>query len=170
MRKVLWILFWKPGTFFSPWTAGKFSRLEPSVGPEKASSFWGRSGSGKSVLLSLKPAFWRRKKGAWRLGGSIWPRLPRKRYRACERRWDLSSEDAALISNMSIFDNVALPLRYHTRLGEPEVQARVSEKMALFEVDRRYDRSIPAQISLGMRKRAALARALVLRTRVSFPG
>jgi phospholipid/cholesterol/gamma-HCH transport system ATP-binding protein len=77
-------------------------------------------------------------------------------------------QDAALISNMSIFDNVALPLWYHTRLGEPEVQTRVSEKMALFEVDRRYDRSIPAQISLGLRKRAALARALVLEPELLF--
>jgi phospholipid/cholesterol/gamma-HCH transport system ATP-binding protein len=77
-------------------------------------------------------------------------------------------QDAALISNMSIFDNVALPLRYHTRLRETEVQARVAEKMALFEVDRRYDRSIPAQISLGMRKRAALARALVLEPELLF--
>jgi phospholipid/cholesterol/gamma-HCH transport system ATP-binding protein len=77
-------------------------------------------------------------------------------------------QDAALLSNMSILDNLALPLRYHTRLGEPEVQGRVSEKMALFEVDRGYDRSIPARISLGMRKRAALARALVLEPELLF--
>jgi len=77
-------------------------------------------------------------------------------------------QEAALISNMSIYDNIALPLRYHTGLKEAEIQARVAEKMALFEVDRQYDRSIPAQLSLGMRKRAALARALVLEPQLLF--
>jgi phospholipid/cholesterol/gamma-HCH transport system ATP-binding protein len=71
-------------------------------------------------------------------------------------------QDAALISNMSVYDNVALPLRYHTKLSEREVQSRVAGKMALFEVDRKSDHLIPAQVSLGMRKRVALARALVL--------
>ena len=77
-------------------------------------------------------------------------------------------QEAALISNMSIYDNIALPLRYHTGLKEAEIQAQVAEKMALFEVDRQYDRSIPAQLSLGMRKRAALARALVLEPQLLF--
>ena len=48
-----------------------------------------------------------------------------------------------------------------------EMQAEL-EKMALFEMDRKYDRSIPAHISLGMRKRAALARALVLEPDLLF--
>jgi phospholipid/cholesterol/gamma-HCH transport system ATP-binding protein len=77
-------------------------------------------------------------------------------------------QDAALISNMSILDNVALPLRYHTDLKESEIQGRIAEVMGLFEVDRQLDRSLPAQIGLEMRKRVAFARALVLKPSLMF--
>ena len=71
-------------------------------------------------------------------------------------------QNSALISNMAIYDNVALPLRYHKKGSETEVRARVEEKMALFGVDQNFYRSIPAQLSLEMHKRAALARAFIL--------
>ena len=128
----------------------------------------GESGSGKSVLLKLCSGLFSPANGRVEIAGINLATASKEISQAVRIKMGFVFQEAALISNMSIYDNVALPLRYHTRLKEAEVQARVAEKMALFEVDRQYDRSIPAQLSLGMRKRAALARALVLEPELLF--
>jgi len=128
----------------------------------------GASGSGKSILLKLLGGLLTPEKGKVEIEGIDLAVASREALEAIWVKMGFVFQDAALISNMSIFDNVALPLRYHTDLPEPEVKAHVSEKMDLCEVDRRYDRSIPAQLSLGMRKRAALSRALVLEPELLF--
>ena len=145
-----------------------FQGLNLRLGRGESYIILGASGSGKSVLLKLLSGLLAPKKGSVEIGGIDLATASKEVLQGLRAKMGFVFQDAALISNMSIFDNVALPLRYHTRLGEPEVQTRVSEKMALFEVDRRYDRSIPAQISLGMRKRVALARALVLEPELLF--
>jgi phospholipid/cholesterol/gamma-HCH transport system ATP-binding protein len=128
----------------------------------------GASGSGKSVLLKLLSGLLLPEKGRVEIEGIDLAAASKETLETLRLKMGFVFQDAALISNMSTFDNVALPLRYHTGLEEPEIQAQVSEKMDLFEVDRKYDRSIPAQLSLGMRKRAALARALVLEPEILF--
>jgi len=122
----------------------------------------GASGSGKSLLLKILGGLRVPENGSVEIEGIDLSTASRETMDALRAKMGFVFQDAALISNMSIYDNVALPLRYHTRLGEAEVQARVSEKMTLLEVDRKFDRSIPALLSLEMRKRTALARALVL--------
>jgi phospholipid/cholesterol/gamma-HCH transport system ATP-binding protein len=128
----------------------------------------GASGSGKSVLLKLLSGLLSPEKGKVEIEGIDLAAASEEALEAIWVKMGFVFQDAALISNMSIFDNVALPLRYHTDLPESEVKAQVSEKMDLCEVDRKYDRSIPAQLSLGMRKRAALGRALVLEPELLF--
>lgn len=128
----------------------------------------GASGSGKSVLLKLFSGLFPPAQGRVEIEGINLATASKEALQAMRIKMGFIFQEAALISNMSIYDNIALPLRYHTGLKEAEVQARVAEKMALFEVDRQYDRSIPAQLSLGMRKRAALARALVLEPKLLF--
>jgi phospholipid/cholesterol/gamma-HCH transport system ATP-binding protein len=145
-----------------------FQGLNLRLGRGESYVILGASGSGKSVLLKLLSGLLSAKNGSVEIGGIDLATASKEALQGLRAKMGFVFQDAALISNMSIFDNVALPLRYHTRLGEGDVQARVSEKMALFEVDRRYDRSIPAQVSLGMRKRAALARALVLEPELLF--
>jgi len=128
----------------------------------------GASGSGKSILLKLLSGLLSPEKGRVEIEGTDLAVASREALEAIWMKMGFVFQDAALISNMSIFDNVALPLRYHTDLPESEVKAQVSKKMDLCEVDRKYDRSIPAQLSLGMRKRAALGRALVLEPELLF--
>ncbi len=122
----------------------------------------GGSGSGKSALLKLICGLLSPTKGVVRIGGMDLSGVSTEDLQGLRVKMGFVFQDAALISNMSLYDNVALPLRYHTRMKEEEIQARVGQMMNLFEVERQYDRSIPAQVSLGMRKRAALARALVM--------
>ncbi len=128
----------------------------------------GPSGSGKSVLLKLFSGLLPPAQGRVEIAGLNLATASKEALQGIRIKMGFIFQDAALISNMSIYDNIALPLRYHTRLTEAEVKARVDEKMALFEVDRQYDRSIPAQLSLGMRQRAAFARALVLEPPLLF--
>ncbi len=128
----------------------------------------GPSGSGKSMLLKLFSGLFPPSQGKVAIEGIDLATASKEDQRRIRRKMGFIFQDAALLSNMSIYDNIALPLRYHTRLTEAEVKARVDEKMARFEVDRQYDRSIPAQLSLGMRQRAALARALVLEPQLLF--
>ena len=128
----------------------------------------GASGSGKSVLLKLLNGLVFPQEGLIRVEGVNLAEASKEELRALRMKMAFVFQEAALISNMSILDNVALPLRYHTDLKESEVQRRIAEVMGLFEADRQFDRSLPAQISLEMRKRVALARALVLKPSLVF--
>jgi len=128
----------------------------------------GGSGSGKSVLLQLGSGLLSPTGGKVEIYGVNLATAAKETIQALRVKIGFVFQEAALISNMSIFDNIALPLRYHRGLKEPEVKDRVSEKMALFGVERQCDRLLPAQLSLGMRKRAALARALILDPELLF--
>ena len=69
-------------------------------------------------------------------------------------------QDGALFGSMDLFDNIAFPLREHTKKGEAEIRRIVLEKMEMVGLS--GPRKLPGEISGGMRKRAGLARALVL--------
>jgi len=122
----------------------------------------GGSGSGKSLLLRICAGLIYPDQGSVTLGGVDLKTASKGEVQDLRARIGFVFQDSALISNMAIYDNVALPLRYHKKWTEAEMRARVEEKMDLFGVDRSLDWSIPALLSLEMRKRAALARALVL--------
>ena len=70
-------------------------------------------------------------------------------------------QDGALFGSMNLYDNVAFPLREHTRKSESEIRRIVAEKMDMVGLAG-AERKLPGEISGGMRKRAGLARALVL--------
>jgi len=100
--------------------------------------------------------------GSVRIAGIDLAAASRKTLRDLRLRLGVVFQEGALLNNMSIYDNIALPLRYHTNLPEREVGGRVEKVMGLFEIHRENDRAIPAQVSTGVRRRAAFARALIL--------
>jgi len=122
----------------------------------------GGSGSGKSLLLRLCAGLIFPREGRVTLGGTDLKAAPKEEIQKLRARIGFVFQDSALISNMAIYDNIALPLRYHKKGTEEEVRARVGEMMGLFGVDRSCEWSLPSALSLEMRKRAALARAFVL--------
>jgi phospholipid/cholesterol/gamma-HCH transport system ATP-binding protein len=73
-------------------------------------------------------------------------------------------QNAALFDSISVGENVAFPLRRHTRLSDAEIRAKVREKLAAVGLEKETDR-MPGALSGGMRKRAGLARALALEPR-----
>ncbi len=70
-------------------------------------------------------------------------------------------QDGALFGSMSLYDNIAFPLREHTKKSEREIADIVNEKMEMVGLAG-SEKKLPGEISGGMRKRAGLARALVL--------
>ncbi|MGH7266462.1 MAG: ABC transporter ATP-binding protein [Candidatus Rokuibacteriota bacterium] len=124
-------------------------------------SVLGGSGSGKTVLLRLSAGLIKPDRGRIEVLGVEVSALAEEDLLPLRRRMGFVFQGAALFDSLSVFENVAYPLREHTRLPEREVAARVHEKLALVGL-RDVDEKLPAELSGGMRKRVGIARALVL--------
>ena len=125
----------------------------------------GPSGTGKSVLLRHFVGLLRPDRGDVLVEGRSVPRLREEELLALRRNMGMLFQDGALFSSMNLFDNVAFPLRQHTRMGEGEVRDIVMarlEEVGLAGAERK----MPNELSGGMRKRAGFARALVLEPRI----
>lgn len=121
----------------------------------------GRSGAGKSVLLKiivglLKPDT-----------GSVWidqeeiTNLELDELNRVRKKIGFLFQYSALFDSLSVAENVAFPLRRHTRMKESEISERVQHLLSLVDVEQATEQ-LPSEISGGMRKRVALARALAL--------
>jgi phospholipid/cholesterol/gamma-HCH transport system ATP-binding protein len=125
----------------------------------------GPSGTGKSVLLRHFVGLLRPDRGDVIVEGRSVPRLGEDELLALRRDMGMLFQDGALFSSMNLFDNVAFPLRQHTRKSEREVREIVMarlEEVGLAGAERK----MPNELSGGMRKRAGFARALVLEPRI----
>jgi len=128
---------------------------------------FGPSGCGKSTLLKICAGIFSPQKGRVLIGGIDISQASRTELLALRRNMGFLFQDVALIANMSIFDNVAFPLRYHTDLDETEIREKVIELLKLVGVVE-YQDSLPAPLSLGLKKRVGVARALVLDPNLLF--
>ena len=127
----------------------------------------GRSGGGKSVLLRHILGLLRPDRGEVRLDGTDLGRLSGRALDRLRERFGVVFQGGALFDSLTVFDNVAFPLREKTRLDAAAIAARVEEALAqvgLADMGHKY----PAEISGGMRKRVAIARALVTEPRIVF--
>ncbi len=121
----------------------------------------GPSGTGKSVLLKTLVGLLRPDSGSIVIEGQDICRLRERKLYEVRRLFGVLFQDGALFGSMNLYDNVAFPLREHTRKSEKEIRAIVLEKMDLVGLVGAEDK-LPGELSGGMRKRAGLARALVL--------
>ncbi|MEZ5990078.1 MAG: ATP-binding cassette domain-containing protein [Planctomycetota bacterium] len=120
----------------------------------------GGSGGGKSVTLKHIIGVIRPDSGSVLVEGRSVPHLGRDELMALRKDMGYLFQSGALINWLSVFENVALPLREHWKLSEYEVRQKVLEVLALVEMEHAKDQ-LPDSISGGMKKRAGLARALV---------
>ncbi|GGV24752.1 hypothetical protein GCM10010182_54220 [Actinomadura cremea] len=125
------------------------------------SALLGPSGTGKSVFLKNLVGLLRPDRGHVYVGGGDVPRLRERDLYRMRRTFGVLFQDGALFGSMNIFDNIAFPLREHTRKGEAEIRGIVLEKMEMVGLAGAGGK-LPGEISGGMKKRAGLARALVL--------
>jgi len=120
----------------------------------------GGSGAGKSTLLRLIGGLARPDAGSIRVAGQDIARLSHQELFMLRERVGMLFQGGALLDSMTIFDNVALPLREHTALSAADIEAEVARRLTavgLHDVEELY----PRQLSGGMGRRAALARAVV---------
>ena len=128
----------------------------------------GGSGTGKSVLLKEMIGLLRPTAGRVRmLGTDVW-RAGSEEMSALRRRFGMLFQDGALFSSLTVAENIAVPLREHTQIDEATIAALVGLKLALVGLERDTARKSPAELSGGMRKRVALARALALEPEILF--
>jgi phospholipid/cholesterol/gamma-HCH transport system ATP-binding protein len=128
----------------------------------------GGSGTGKSVLLREIIGLVRPTAGRIELlGARIWE-CGEEALNDVRRRFGMLFQDGALFSSLTVAENVAVPFREHTALEGGMVAALVSAKIALVGLPAEAAAKMPSQLSGGMRKRAALARALALEPEILF--
>ncbi len=120
----------------------------------------GGSGTGKTVLLRLIAGLIRPDAGQIRVFGRNIEHLTEEELLPIRRRMGYVFQGAALFDSLSVYENVAYPLREHTSLREPEIEARVMRNLALVGLGREVLPLLPAELSGGMKKRVGIARAL----------
>jgi phospholipid/cholesterol/gamma-HCH transport system ATP-binding protein len=121
----------------------------------------GRSGTGKSVTLRHIIGLVAPDSGRVFVEGQDVTSLDRRGLASVRKRMGFLFQNAALFDSMTVRENVAFPLRRHTKLSEPEMFERVRARLAAVGLERDMDK-MPSELSGGMRKRVGLARAMVL--------
>jgi phospholipid/cholesterol/gamma-HCH transport system ATP-binding protein len=127
----------------------------------------GGSGSGKSVILKHVSGLLRPDRGRVLIDGTDITSLRRAELEQMRSRFGFLFQSGALFSSLNVFDNVAFPLREKTKLEEAKIREKVIsvlDQVGLKEAEQKY----PAQLSGGMIKRTALARALVRTPEIMF--
>jgi len=124
----------------------------------------GGSGSGKSVLLKHMNGLLRPDTGSVEVEGTRLESLDEDGLVPVRRRVSMLFQQGALFDSLTVGDNVAFPLREHRMLAEDAIPARVAEVLAMVGLEG-TEHVMPSELSGGMRKRAALARSLVLEPR-----
>ena len=120
----------------------------------------GSSGSGKSTVLRLIAGLVRPSGGRVVVDGDDVSRLSERQLGAVRRKLGMMFQGGALLDSMTVFDNLAFPLREHTAMAEAEIADTVHERLAAVGLSD-VDGLLPGQLSGGMLRRVALARALI---------
>ncbi len=142
--------------------------LSLSVMPGEVVSLVGGSGSGKTTLLRQMLGLERPSRGSIRVFGVPLHASDPELLKRIRKRWGVLFQQGALYSALNVFDNIALPLRELHAFDEDFIRDMVMIKLDMVGIERRHAERLPADLSGGMVKRVALARALVLEPELLF--
>jgi len=132
-----------------------------SLPPGEVSVMLGPSGTGKTVFLKALVGLVRPDRGSVLVDGIDTASCPERELYQARKLFGVMFQDGALFGSLNLYDNIAFPLREHTKKTEAEIREIVHSKMEMVGLSGE-DHKFPGEISGGMRKRAGLARALVL--------
>lgn len=128
----------------------------------------GASGSGKSVLLRAIVGLKKPDQGRVEVYGEDVTGLQGDELRRVQTLWGIMFQDGALFSNLTVRENIMAPMREHTGLSRPFMRQLADQKLRMAGLEASAGDKFPSDLSGGMRKRAALARALALDPPVLF--
>ena len=132
-----------------------------SLPPGEVSVMLGPSGTGKTVFLKSLGGLIKPDQGRVMVDGIDTVHCSERQLYQARKLFGVMFQDGALFGSLNLYDNIAFPLREHTKQTEAEIRQIVHEKMEMVGLSGQ-DHKYPGEISGGMRKRAGLARALVL--------
>jgi phospholipid/cholesterol/gamma-HCH transport system ATP-binding protein len=125
----------------------------------------GRSGGGKSVLLKHIIGLLRPDRGQVLVDGTDIAKLGDRDLNEIRKKFGMLFQDAALFDSMTVAENVAFPLREHTRMKEKEIRETVADRLRSVGLTG-VEEKMPSELSGGMRKRVGLARAIAMRPQI----
>lgn len=125
----------------------------------------GGSGTGKSVTLKHIIGLLKPDRGRVVVDGEDVTAMNERDLNQFRRRFGMSFQEGALFDSMSVFENVAFPLRRHTKMKEEEIRARVEECLEDVHLHG-VERKRPSELSGGMRRRVGFARAISLKPEI----
>jgi phospholipid/cholesterol/gamma-HCH transport system ATP-binding protein len=128
----------------------------------------GGSGSGKSVLLKTILGLNKPETGEVRVFGKDVYGLSDAEKTKLRKKWGVLFQDGALFSGFDVLDNVGVPLREHTGMKEKDIAKTALSKLETLGLEREAARKFPSELSGGMARRAALARAMALDPELLF--
>jgi phospholipid/cholesterol/gamma-HCH transport system ATP-binding protein len=138
-----------------------WSDVTLTLPPGEVSVLLGPSGTGKSVFLKSLIGLLKPERGSIFIHDTDLVRCSEHKLYEIRKLFGVLFQDGALFGSMNLYDNIAFPLREHTKKPEAEIRDIVMEKMTMVGLAG-DEGKLPGEISGGMRKRAGLARALVL--------
>jgi phospholipid/cholesterol/gamma-HCH transport system ATP-binding protein len=128
----------------------------------------GKSGVGKSVLLKHIVGLLKPDSGQIFIDGQDMSLLTRRQLREFKQRFAVLFQGGALFDSLNVFENIAFPLREKTRLSEAEIAKRVRERLVQMSLTSEVETKFPDALSGGMKKRVALARAMIQEPEIMF--
>jgi phospholipid/cholesterol/gamma-HCH transport system ATP-binding protein len=141
--------------------------LELDIHEDRTLVVLGRSGIGKSVLLKAILGLVNVQAGSVEIDGENVLAVSASRARTLRGRVGMLLQNGGLFDSMTVFDNIAFPLRYHKMASETEIRAQVERYATLVDLKDALE-VYPQELSGGMRRRAALARAIIQKPKYLF--
>jgi phospholipid/cholesterol/gamma-HCH transport system ATP-binding protein len=138
-----------------------FAGLDVDIAPGRVTAIMGPSGTGKTTLLRLITGQLVPDSGALRVAGHDMRTVTRTELYALRKRMGMLFQNGALLTDLDVFENVAFPIREHTDLPERLIRQLVLTKLQAVGL-RGAAELMPAELSGGMGRRVALARAIVM--------
>lgn len=138
-----------------------FDGIDVAIRKGQVTAIMGPSGSGKTTMLRVLGGQLTPTAGQVEVEGLEVPELSRKELYTLRRRMGVLFQSGALFTHLNVFENVAFPVREHTRLPEPLVRTLVLLKLETVGL-RGAQNLMPAELSGGMARRVAMARAIAL--------
>jgi phospholipid/cholesterol/gamma-HCH transport system ATP-binding protein len=138
-----------------------FDGLSCRFARARISVLMGGSGTGKSTVLRMIGGLLRPDAGRVLVAGVDMSAPGGADLLRIRRRLGMLFQDGALLDSMTVYENVGLPLREHTKLSEPEIRVAVHERLAAVGLEN-VDDLLPGELSGGMLRRVALARAIIM--------